>query len=111
MKGTTMNTPHTPVLKAFGFAHDAPQDTSHQFGLWPTTYDGSIIRAEKVFYARPPFMPDHLAQTFNTLRDAQTPAQLVTVRKANVMEARDGSHLDHFLIPAETPVNIVGMTI
>lgn len=106
-----MNTPHTPVLKAFGFAHDAPEGRSAGFGLWPMTYDGSIVRAEPVIFARPPEMPPQLIDTFNALRARETPAQLVTVRKAGVMEARDGSHLDHFLIPADAPVQVVGMTI
>jgi hypothetical protein len=110
MKGSTMNTrPNT--LQAFGFATGEAGNDNARFGVWPNNYDGSIVHAEKVVFARPPFMPAHLAKTFNMLRENQTPAQLVTVRKANVMEARDNSHLDHFLIPAETPVQIVGMTI
>lgn len=106
-----MNTPHFPVLQAFGFAHDAPKERPYGFGLWPVAYDGSIVRAEPVIFARPPHMPVQLQAVFNALREAQTPAQLVTVRKAGVMEARDGSHLSHYLIPANTNVRVIGTTI
>ena len=98
-------------LQAFGFTNQTAPGTRAGFGVWPKYYDGSIVAAEKVFYTRPPEIPPQLADTFHALRDAQMPSQLVTIRKAGVPEARDGSHLDHALIPADAPVQIVGMTI
>ena len=91
------------VLKAYG---NAPA-----FGVWPVDYDGAIIQAERVFYTRPPVIPSDLQGVFNALRHAQTPVQLVTVRKAGMPERRDGKHLQHYLVPVETRLQVVGMTI
>jgi|GEM_PF-4136555 len=56
-------------------------------------------------------VPSELQDVFVAAVRTGQKVTLVTCRRAGVPERADGSHLQHFLVPASSTVRAVGMTI
>lgn len=76
----------------------------------PVTPDGPVIRILPVKQARVADIPLEYLDILKSARVSGTEISLVTCRRAGVAEARDNSHLQHFLVPEDAGVLSVGVT-
>lgn len=73
--------------------------------------DGPVVNVEKLTPGRAVNLPSYLRDLFDAAIRAKRAVALVTCRRTGMPVQADGSHQQHFLVPANANVPTIGMTI